>query len=777
MAKNQDPKVEEANDVIAREEAAPPPKPEEGKPRRETPKNLVEELYTGVAERTFNTSPYWAESQIRPYNPDDLVRKAGDYSIYEDMENDDQVSVCLQIKRDLVIGSGWHIAVEESGTEFEAIQRDLQIALGEDPDVPLTDIIESILDAYSKGFSLSEKIFKYREDGTLTLRTVKTRHPSTWEIQTDDQGNVEKYLQHGPQGDLPIEPKSLIHYVNNRRYSNPYGKSDLRAAYNAWFTKRQIMKWYAMFLQNAAGAKPVARYATGAPQTAINEIFRAIKTFQASTAITIPKEIELEFLEAKSDGEAYAKAMALLNMYIGRALMIPDLLGFQGAETGGGSYALGKDQIRMLFRHIMRRRMTIERIVNKELVWPIVVYNHGFIERYPKFKLNPIEDDVVMELAKLWLECVKGKTYKPSDEEINHFRGIVQFPQGEVEREAPPAMGQLDEDGNPIPPKPGEPQPEQEDEGGGTKSEGKDPNSGQGQKPGEKTEKDPQPSPKDEKGGGNFALRVYKSIPGEYDKKVDYEAVAGSMDRAKQRILDESLPVVKRIFENLYEQMRQKKVLQTQDAEKLEELRPKYIHELRPILKATFRDGFREGRAMGQREILKGNFRTPLTDDKFLEILEAETFQYIGDWSYKVTQKARIQILAAIRDGKPISAVIDLLDEEGMVDAMSSLERFARTKFTEVMNRGRLAAFNDSGVVAAYQYSAILDDRTSEICSGLHGKIFKSGTEPIPPMHFNCRSLLVPITKYESFEVDDEVAGEPIDQFIEENKGDGFSKK
>ena len=231
------------------------------------------------------------------------------------------------------------------------------------------------------------------------------------------------------------------------------------------------------------------------------------------------------------------------------------------------------------------------------------------------------------------------------------------------------------------------------------------------------------------------------------------------------------------MFENLYEQIRAKRVLQTQDITRLESLKVPYLSQLNQVLKSSLRDGWREGRAMGQREILKGNFRAPLPDDKFLEYLDAETFQYVGDWAYNITKDARVKILAAIRDGKPISAVIDGLDDMGQDMATTSLERFARTKFTDVMNRGRLAAFNDSGVVAAYQYSAILDDRTTEICAGLHGKIFSNGQEPIPPMHFNCRSLLVPITKYEDFEVDTEVGGKSVNDFIEANKGDGFAKR
>jgi len=91
---------------------------------------------------------------------------------------------------------------------------------------------------------------------------------------------------------------------------------------------------------------------------------------------------------------------------------------------------------------------------------------------------------------------------------------------------------------------------------------------------------------------------------------------------------------------------------------------------------------------------------------------------------------------AALKDGLPISSVIELMDDSKK-KAVISTNRYARTKFTEVMNKGRMAFFESTGVVSGYQYSAIMDGVTTAICQGLHGKFFKSGTQPIPPMHFN----------------------------------------
>jgi SPP1 gp7 family putative phage head morphogenesis protein len=249
------------------------------------------------------------------------------------------------------------------------------------------------------------------------------------------------------------------------------------------------------------------------------------------------------------------------------------------------------------------------------------------------------------------------------------------------------------------------------------------------------------------------------------------------MDRFKKKILIECLPVVRNIYEDLFDQIEAKKILKDQKVDRIDTLKVKYLKDVKLILKRNLREAYLDGKLSAKDELLKGTYRTPLADDKFLEILEAESFQYIGDWAYNITKGARIALMEAIRDGKPLSAVIDFLEEHGMEDSLTSLERFSRTKITDVMNRGRMAFYNESGVVAAYQYSAILDDRTTDICSGLDGKVFKDGDAPIPPMHFNCRSLLIPITKYEDYEADEFVGKVPIDQFIDDNKGDGFSKQ
>lgn len=719
----------------------------EAQPRSQDSKNLLAQAYTGVVEETFFQSGVVSKSIYTPWNPDDLYQKTGDYSIYEEMLQDDQVSVCLQLKKDLVIGAGFDIQPGDEGQE-EVVEF-LKEALVDNPSSTLDDDIEEILSAYEFGFSLTEKVFEVGGDGMLRLKKLYTRDPNSWLIHTDTKGLVEKIQQRStPEGDKTIEPKSLIHFVNKPKFQNHYGQSDLRAAYAAWFAKRQCFKYLAIFMEKAASPIPVGRYEKTAPQSAVDKLFQILKKFQTKTAITIPKDVEVEFLEAKSDGEVFHKAINLFNMFIGRALFIPDLVGFQGSETGGGSYSLGKDQIKLFFQHIQRRKAQVEKALNRHLIIPICLYNFGDLKKFPKIVLKPVDDERAFELAKLWLEAVKGNTFKANDEEVNYFRSLVKFPEGDVEHNQP--MPQLiDDKSNPV-----------NDELQDTDDDDKPRKAGD--------------DPKE--GVAKFAK--LSDLPGDYKKKVDFKAIKTKLDFYQNSIMAETQPVIKKIFRDLQDQIEKKKILQNQNAERIDTLSLKYLKELKQIIKGNLFDLYKESQIQAAKELDKREFASPIPADKFLEVLEAETFQYVGDWSYMITKKARVELLKAMKDGLPLSTVFEALDIDGNALSETSLERFSRTKITEVMNRGRKDYFDEGDIVQGYQYSAILDDRTSQICETLNGKIFTKESAPTPPMHWNCRSVLIPITKYEKMTPTASIGGKDPSAWLKEKSEEtGFAVK
>jgi SPP1 gp7 family putative phage head morphogenesis protein len=292
------------------------------------------------------------------------------------------------------------------------------------------------------------------------------------------------------------------------------------------------------------------------------------------------------------------------------------------------------------------------------------------------------------------------------------------------------------------------------------------------------------------------------------------------MDSTEDGIVTQSTPIINMIYEDLYDQMRKKKVIERKDLGLMNKIKLRHLGKLNAVIKSNLRDEYRRSQEIAKNEIFKNSFSLkkeyaePLAADEFLKVIDDETFQYIEKWHFNVMDDAKRAMQQALKDGRPLSSVIAMLEGDPFLKispidgdiekiatpsslkskdkSMVSLRRYARTKSTEVLNRARLDYFTNSNIVAGYQYSAILDGRTTIVCAGLHGKKFKAGSQPNPPLHFNCRSIILPITVFEEFKEDSKVGGtvktkragdikvpnKTIDQHLKDNVTEkGFSIK
>ena len=95
--------------------------------------------------------------------------------------------------------------------------------------------------------------------------------------------------------------------------------------------------------------------------------------------------------------------------------------------------------------------------------------------------------------------------------------------------------------------------------------------------------------------------------------------------------------------------------------------------------------------------------------------------------------------------------------------ATARLSTIVRTNTFEAINEARYSYFTDpelNDFVEAMEYSAILDSRTTQICRHLDGQVHAASGEVWngpwrPPNHFNCRSLLIPVTEFDAWSEDD----------------------
>lgn len=97
----------------------------------------------------------------------------------------------------------------------------------------------------------------------------------------------------------------------------------------------------------------------------------------------------------------------------------------------------------------------------------------------------------------------------------------------------------------------------------------------------------------------------------------------------------------------------------------------------------------------------------------------------------------------AFARGDNSKTILKDMREKFPAAAIRYIKRIIRTEGTYVFNEAQAQGWQESGF-EEYVYSAVLDNRTSDICENLNGKIFKWEERKagfnFPPMHPNCRS-------------------------------------
>lgn len=129
---------------------------------------------------------------------------------------------------------------------------------------------------------------------------------------------------------------------------------------------------------------------------------------------------------------------------------------------------------------------------------------------------------------------------------------------------------------------------------------------------------------------------------------------------------------------------------------------------------------------------------------------------FIAGW----TQAERSKVVGAIRQGyfegqtnaeivRAIRGTRALRYKDGI---LATTERNAstvvRTAVQHVATQGRMATLSaNSDVVTSVEWVSTLDSRTTQQCKSLDGKRFAIDKGPRPPIHPNCRSSIVPVTR------------------------------
>lgn len=336
---------------------------------------------------------------------DKIVQKKG-FVVYRDLKYDEQIKFCLTVKKLLMLSEGWELVADPS--DVGNVQLDFVKKNFDSLDQTMSKVLYGFMSAIEYGFSCAELLWK-KENGKILLKDLKMKIPWSVEFFYDDFGNFNKLLISSEE--VPINKFAIYSYME--QFGDKKGESDLKAAYNAWWFKNNVWKFWARHLERFGSPIVKAHVPPGASQDESNKFFAIINRLHHITGVMLPRakqgqeEFNFELVESKREGGVqFVNAIENVDSRIARALLLPRLVG--ATNEAFGSYALGFEQFKMFYRlFIFVLDDFSDSVINRQVIRRMIDYNFN-VPAYPKFRMKPMPIEEMSSAVKAVASDIAG---------------------------------------------------------------------------------------------------------------------------------------------------------------------------------------------------------------------------------------------------------------------------------------------------------------------------------------------------------------------------------
>ena len=330
------------------------------------------------------------------YESFDKVAQKKGLGIYQDLKYDEQVKFCLLIKKFLILSAGWELVPQEGGeVEMEFLSSNFNSL-----EKTFSNILFQLMSALDYGFSVGELLWK-KKDGKIWMKDIRVKFPWDVEFLYDKYGNLSKFMI----GNEEMPRKKFVIYSFMEQFGNKSGESDLKAAYNAWWFKGNIWKFWARHLERFGSPIVKGHVPPGATEPETKKFFAIINRLHHIVGMLLPRsktgeEFDFELVESKREGgQQFVDAIDNADARIARSLLIPQLFGT--TKSNFGSYALGLQQFKVVYKFLTFISSNFaEDVVQKQIINPLLSYN--FINpKCPTFRFKPMEEEVMTKAIEM----------------------------------------------------------------------------------------------------------------------------------------------------------------------------------------------------------------------------------------------------------------------------------------------------------------------------------------------------------------------------------------
>lgn len=698
--------------------------------------------------------------------------------LVKEMRTHYQVNACLLVQSLPLLGAEWQIESDDDDVR-ELVTAAVQPIM--------TELMRSAARAMWAGYSPNTIVWDLDpETGAIAPRKIRDLEPSTCKPMVDEAGNYMGFVQHEGRaneqklyGEIDGTDARLLTLwvVEGMEAGNLYGRSLLTAARDPWQRQQAFSLFHERYLERFGDPVVITRAPDGMVQDNVLEQQQAtaaglpVPAATYSRPLDVAREIgeqvrngatvalpsaqqlngdgksvgyawELEYLEASRSGAAdYQAAITAQDKAIARAIFVPDLI--LGDGGGIGSYALSKEHRGIWEMGVENRLADYAAQITRHLIDRVVEFNFGQSAPRAELAFAPLGDQNTEHLWEMITSAVNTGRFPEADlVEVAERVGVPMREVTDAERAAVEAAGE-----EPPTPAPAE------EALRGAHTHGVD----LAAPPADVTNVPDWQQPQ------SFDPQPWRREPNARERGVQFRAIEDGLNAAERSAIEALVALLESSREKVGRQIDGIIRKNLSVAETIAALNTVTVVQSTGTYAAAWETLMRDvwGLALGTLSSELGTFGE-LVPENIGPAGRAMVSAYAGASAERTVSDLTTRVRLALID----TYTSDVTTRAGLTAAVGDLyDRTIRSEgqgprlttrmlASRALNQGRADGIERGGIpLRGAQYSALMDRRTCELCERQDEQVIAIGDLDLqkftPPVHHNCRCVLVYITTEE----------------------------
>lgn len=738
------------------------------------------QIYAGFIETEYNAKLAWPVG-IKVY---DQMRRS-----------DSAIDAILNAVILPIVATKWYVEAAPDPETGDVSEESIAVAnfveknIFEQMEKTWPELLREILTMLAFGHSVFEKVYDVGPDGTVILKNLATRIQESiyrWEMLNGEKGITQSLPLEKNKPPLVSIPWAQLVVFTYRREGDDYaGIPMLRSMYRDWYSKDKLLVFNMIRHERVSVGVPVITMPEGAQaddRAEAKKIGKNVRTTAQSVVVLPSDKWKFEFADVKGAvGTDITKDLQYHNREMAKAALAQFLE--LGSSGSGGSYSLSQDQSEIYKNALGAIAQYVADKMIREVIPELVAFNFNGVKTIPKLKYDKIGGIEFDKYSTMLKNLVDSGVVTVDDELERHVRATVDLPQ-----------------------------PSERADTGSDKTEDttETPATGSQNKPSEKPAQDAKPAepvaahehwhaspeqraymeysalvdnamviaiqnqaatPEDrerlKKKG--LTLNEYESESPRpltfAERKVNFKSIQRALDSFNEQLKAHIGEITGRQREDLLNQVR--RAVENDNLEALSTMSLKYTGDLSSIITNTQKELFEIGKKGASTEL---GVQTPGTRNEVKGVMRVQNDAIVEKMASDAEAAAKLAATQAIQ--RNAGRISDTTSADAVAAAGVAVDKVFSAMLTTVptltmtgaVNMGRGSVYDlYRQKIYAFQYSAVLDNRTTDLCRSLDGRVVAQNSPEYvrfnPPQHYNCRSIWVAILNDEI--VKPEITGIP----------------